>query len=213
MRVFVFIDLDSARRIKRPAWRAGTERDVSWAFRKIMVTDLFSTLQDRISALVSSVVGSSPVQVVATRLYHGWHRGSTATDDYRLWKDARTSFTAHRYKQVVYLPDVYFGNELLCGGERMPLYDTLRRGDDGTDRQKMVDSAIIADLLQLTRSESANFKKGKKPDSLALIVADDDDLIPGAFVAESWGMPTRIVRVNRAAESAFLKLKNMVEHL
>lgn len=212
-RVFVFVDLDSARRIKKPSWLPDAEGSISWRVRKDLVIDVFAMLQDRICSLLPNLIGQTRAQVISTRIYHGWHRGTTATDDYRLWVEARNSFSLHKTNRISYLPDVHFGNELLCGGGRSPLYDTLRKGEDGVDRQKMVDSALVADILQLSRSESASFSKGRKPGVLLLVVADDDDLIPGAIAAEAWGMPTRIVRVGRTSESSSLNLKNMVERL
>lgn len=212
-RVYVFVDLDSARRIKRPGWPSGVESSVNWQLRKDLVLSVFSSLQDRICNLLPSLIGQVQAQVLSTRIYHGWHRGSTATEDYRLWLETRNSFSMYKTNRVAYLPDVSFGNELMCGGHRSPLYDTLRKGDDGIDRQKMVDSSLVVDLLQLTRSESVNFVKGRRPNVLTLLIADDDDLIPGAIAAEAWGMPTRIIRIGRTSESSFLNLKNMVGRL
>ena len=212
-RVFVFVDLDSARRIKKPSWLPAAESSISWRIRKDLVVDVFAILQDRICSLLPNLISHPRAQVISTRVYHGWHRGTTATDDYRLWVEARNSFSIHKTNRISYLPDIGFGNELMCGGSRSLLYDTLRKGDDGVDRQKMVDSSLVADILQLSRSESANFSRERKPSVLSLVVADDDDLIPGVIAAEAWGMPTRIIRVGRTSESSFLNLKNMVERL
>jgi hypothetical protein len=115
-------------------------------------------------------------------------------------------------KNVSYLPEIRFGNDLLCGGRRVPLFDTLRRRDDG-DEQKMVDTALVSDLLSFSRSESSNFRRGERPSSMAIVIANDDDLLPGPFVAEQWGLPVKVLRVNRERESRFLMLSDLVYSL
>jgi hypothetical protein len=52
----------------------------------------------------------------------------------------------------------------------------------------MVDTALISDLLHHSRFNRAD---------LALVLGDDDDLLPGVFTAEAWGAKVRVLRVLR----------------
>lgn len=74
---------------------------------------------------------------VEWRLYHGWHRGKTPTEEHRvlsalrdaaLRPDNSSEATAAggTMQNVVFDPYFEFGNELLCGGNASLLYDTLR---------------------------------------------------------------------------------------
>jgi hypothetical protein len=124
----------------------------------------------------------------------------------------------HRLRPVVsnkvsFLPDIEYGNELSCGGQRVPFFDTLRRRQDGSEEQKMVDTALVVDVLSFCRSESRNFIKGKRPESMAIIIGDDDDLLPGAFVSEKWGLPTYVLRVTRTDENRFIDTNGLTYRL
>jgi hypothetical protein len=110
---------------------------------------------------------------------------------------------------ISYLPDVEYGNLMTCGGARMPLFDTLRHRD-GVSGQKMVDTALVVDLLSYCRTESRNFQRGRKPDSMALVIGDDDDLFPGVFAAEKWGMPIYVFRVARDDENKHINSAGLI---
>ena len=207
-----FIDWDSARRVVQPPWKNGAQ-DVSLRERTKYVEACFNELQVRTARALEACDLNFPVKVALSRVYHGWHRGKTPTDDRKAWEQARTLVRAFTTKKLSYLPDISFGDAMLCGGLRMPLLDTLRSRDDGHDQQKMVDTSLVADLLCYCRNESSNFRKGKPPMSMAIIVGNDDDLLPGSFAAESWGLPVRVLRINRAGESRFLKLDRLVYSL
>lgn len=75
------------------------------------------------------------------------------------------------------------GNTLACVQRRLArkhgvhLLDTLRHRD-GKREEKMVDTALVADLLGLaSRKEADRY----------FVVSDDDDLLPGLFAAEAAG--------------------------
>lgn len=208
----VFIDLDSARRFKRPPWRNDDESSVSFANRCAFIVDLFGELQVKISSSISEMQMGSKVTISRSRIYHGWHRGVTPTQDRKIWQEAALNFRAYTTTNVSYLPDVAFGNELICGGKRVPLYDTLRN-QDGIDRQKLVDTALVADIICFARSESGGIGGRKGPSSMGVILADDDDILPGAFVAERWGLPIRVLRVTRAGENKHIDTRGMVGKL
>jgi hypothetical protein len=70
--------------------------------------------------------------------------------------------------------DYTTGEYLVLGTSRNPLYDTLRVDEKtGEDRQKMVDTSLVCDLLCLARSRDSR-------------LADDDDFVPALFTAEAW---------------------------
>ena len=79
-----------------------------------------------------------------------------------------------------------------------------------TGRQKLVDTALVADLLTFTRAESSSFRRGEEPSSMALVVADDDDLFPGVFAAEVWGMKVHMLRVTRADENKHTNVEGLI---
>ena len=75
------------------------------------------------------------------------------------------------------------GAKLACVPGRLPrkhdfhLLDTLRRRN-GEQDEKMVDTALVVDLLGLaTRREADRY----------LVVSDDDDMLPGVLAAEAVG--------------------------
>jgi len=207
-----FIDWDSARRVVQPPWKKDA-LDVSPRDRKKYVEACFSELQVRTTKALETCDLKFPVKITLSRVYHGWHRGKTPTDDRRAWEEARSEVRAFSTNRSSYLPDIKFGNEMLCGGVRMPLFDTLRRRDDGHDQQKMVDTSLVADLLSFCRNESSNFRRGQPTMSMAIVIGNDDDLLPGSFVAERWGLPVKVLRVSRSGESKFLNLEHLVYSL
>lgn len=212
--VNVFIDWDSARRVVPPTWRREQESSVPVRLRAEHVEKCFSHLQEKISGFISRVEPKRRIRVIKSKIYHGWHRGLTPTDDRRAWEIAKTNIRAQIYANVSFLPDIEFGDDLSCRGRRVPLRDTLRsRDESSTDEQKMVDTAIVADLLCYSRTESSNFSKGKKPSVMAVVVGDDDDLLPGAFVSEQWGMPIYVLRVTRVGESKYIRTDGIVGKL
>ena len=74
----------------------------------------------------------------------------------------------------------------------MPLYDTVRAGlvNPRELRQKMVDTGLVADLLQSARSAG---------DDVHVVIADDDDLLPGVFMAEKWCIKVHMLRQQTAS--------------
>lgn len=212
IRAELFIDLDSARRFKRTPWRKEDEDSISFASRCAFTVDLFAELQAKIVESISRMKLGSKVVVSRSRIYHGWHRGLTPTPDRRIWQEASLSFRSFTTAKVSYLPDVAFGNELICGGQRMPIYDTLRNLE-GVDRQKLVDTALVADILCFARTESAGFAGKRERHSLGVIVADDDDILAGAFVAERWGLPVKVLRVTREDENRHMNTRGLIQKL
>lgn len=150
------------------------------------------------------------------RLYHGWTAGTTPTVNRRAlfslteFYDPELLFPSTR---VLCPSPIEFGDRLLDGRvERLVtrlnihLPNTLRRqrGDEPPS-EKMVDAALASDLLSWARSE---------PQSLALVLSSDDDIIPPVFVAEAWMSPlggqVLILRPDARGESRYLNLEGLL---
>lgn len=63
----------------------------------------------------------------------------------------------------------------------------------------MVDTGLVGDLLQSARSAR---------DDVHVVIADDDDLLPGIFMAERWGIKIHMLR--QQAASVHLKTGGLV---
>jgi uncharacterized LabA/DUF88 family protein len=115
------------------------------------------------------------------RVYHGWHSEDRPTADrQRFEKIIRNDSFGRTIGRVSFTPEIQFGNELACGSERNPLFDTSR-----AQGQKMVDTAIVCDLLYILRTQTAD---------VGIIVSDDDDYLPAIFTAEAWGLESVMLR-------------------
>lgn len=123
---------------------------------------------------------------VNLRLYHGWRKGYAPTTNLKAIRKviAETDFsTASDKPSVTYSSNVGFGDCLISALPRrmhpkdgIHLPDTLRdRGSQGHE-EKMVDTALAADLVVCAYQD---------PNEWILLVTEDDDLIPPLFAAES----------------------------
>lgn len=127
--------------------------------------------------------------VVQVRLYHGWHRGVTPTDNRRalLQLENNPEFLWKTLDGVRFELPIGYGENLLHAlphratrtPPRINLPDTLRAPieDGGKNREKMVDTALACDILTHARFSPKDWR---------LIVAEDDDLVPALFVSEAW---------------------------
>lgn len=140
------------------------------------IKPLVLRIQQEIAHLLSNKTGGAKFRV-SMRVYHGWHQDRIATQ-------IRTDFEIYQvYEQlartigsVSFTLGYAFGNELCCYVDPIPLYNTYRGG--GQDKgQKMVDTAIVCDMLHYAR---------ENPDTFVIIVSDDDDFLPGIIMAKSW---------------------------
>jgi hypothetical protein len=126
--------------------------------------------------------------VAEMRLYHGWHAGLTRTENRTaLAQLIRENSLPGAAGNVSFDWSQPFGDSLLSAlphrlhprlGIHLP--DTLREGFEKgyRIREKMVDAALLCDLLSSTRSSPTDWR---------IIMAEDDDFVPGAFVSERWG--------------------------
>ena len=129
--------------------------------------------------------------LVALRLYHGWHKGFEATENRRAMVAVvvETDFAdLSRSPNVRFSAEVRYGDELLAAlskraHARPPIHlpDTWRQQDRGSSRaEKMVDTALAADLLDRARND---------PHEWTLVLSEDDDVVPPVFTAEAWIRP------------------------
>ena len=150
---------------------------------------------------------------VEFRLYHGWYKGWEPTDNLRAITTiaAETDFPALARKPgVTFSPMIRYGHTLLSalpirGHRRPPIHlpNTWRRPrEDSQRREKMVDTALAADLLEWARST---------PKEWALVLAEDDDCVPPVFTAEAWIKPYggRAFIVRTRSPSPYLKLDGL----
>ena len=129
---------------------------------------------------------------VKLRLYAGWHRGTTRTDYFHgvdnVMGQGKYASRMRRYHdgRVAFLggnDGIRLGNKLACVPGRLAhvhgvhLLDTLRTRGDSRE-EKMVDTALVVDLLGL-----ANRKEADR----YIVVSDDDDMLPGILAAEARG--------------------------
>ncbi len=151
---------------------------------------------------------------VGLRLYHGWYKGWERTENFRamISTASETDFSVlAQTPNVVCSPEVQYGHTLLSAlpertHTRPPIHlpNTLRRQAKNAPRtEKMVDTALAADLLEWAR---------RGPNEWALVLSEDDDVVPPLFTAEAWIRPhggrAFIVRASRP--DGFLKLDGLL---
>lgn len=152
---------------------------------------------------------------VQMRLYHGWTIGVCQTANRRAFASL-TEFdepdSIFPSSRVLAKSDIEFGDRLIDAlperenkGLRVHLPNTLRRQNKREPyTEKMVDTALAVDLLSWARAE---------PNSIAVVISPDDDLVPPVFIAEAWMKPLggKVILIrSRANESRFLALEGLV---
>lgn len=183
---------------------AGRAATAALAFVTSTVADLLLSIDDRTAFFV------------APKLYHGWHRGLTPTDNYRALKDIFEERQAPaRVGAAVFDWANPFGNLLtdclphrLHRVLRIHLPNTLRADLSGNNdfREKMVDTALACDVLASARSH---------PTEIRLIFAEDDDIIPAAFTADAWTKEKggRTIIARKREESEFLNMSGVYKRI
>lgn len=191
--VRTFIDWDTARRIVKHSTKRSAQTQ--------SLTSMLE-LQEFISELLHETDRSTNYRITY-RIYHGWHRGKTKTSDLIAFeKLSAESSLSRRIGACSFAPEIVFGNNLLCGGKRSILFDTLRRRDESDkDEQKMVDTALVSDLLTSVRQER---------DAIYLVIGDDDDLLPGVITAERWGANIMLARITRPSDNSHLQTADLI---
>ena len=176
------------------------------------------TLQRTARVIVRVLAQQAPASRfgVVFRLYHGWYRSWEQTENFRAITTvvSKTDFSdlAQTQHNVRFSTDVQYGHALLQALPRrrhahppIHLPNTLRRQRrESGPTEKMVDTALAADLLVWARDDRSEW---------ALILSEDDDMVPPVFTAEAWierhGGRVLIVRARRPDRN-FLKLDGLV---
>ena len=170
------------------------------------------TLEKTTNAISRMLLGEDPNRRfdVVLRLYHGWHTGWQKTDNLVaiMTTVADPGFPSdYSERNVLFRQAVQFGHTLLSAlpvrqhsPQQIHLANTLRRQNASWGpEEKMVDTALAADLLHWARAT---------PSDWALVLAEDDDIVPPVFTAEAWidghGGRMFIVRNRRATQYAKL---------
>lgn len=200
--VTAFVDWNSQ------TYNAGVRRDLVRAGRGI------DTVLNYVASTVESVLSQYKQwdrYDVDVRLYYGWYSGLTKTKS-RMGIEALSaegSLPKARGK-CTFSWDQPFGDKLMAALDRrlhrrlnLHLPDTLRDDGDGGSREKMVDTALVADLLAVTRSNSQGWK---------LVLAEDDDVIPGILVAEKWSSEHggRCILARRRSEMGHMRIEELL---
>lgn len=129
------------------------------------------------------------------RAYHGWRRGYEPTPRRSGLEEARRFFSpndpedrglaAYSPNQVQVVRTLEFGDKLLgarderlCGNgvngdHHLPF--TLQEDATGTPTEKMVDTALVADLIHLASEDDGSW---------IIVVGQDADLVPGILAAD-----------------------------
>jgi len=126
------------------------------------------------------------------RVYHGWRRGYDPTPRRRALESARVynptnpddrGLSEYSPSPTQVLRDIEFGDRLLgardirlCGRARdHHLPGTLQQDRAGTIGEKMVDTALVSDLIHLAIEDDGSW---------LVVVGQDADLVPGILTAE-----------------------------
>lgn len=151
---------------------------------------------------------------VILRLYHGWYRGFEPTTNRKAIIEVFSEIDLIHLSEksnVIIRRDLYFGDNLLSASTHRlhtrlgcHLPNTLRRNDRQEDEfaEKMVDTAIASDLVDLAHSDRKRW---------LLLFADDDDLVPPALVAEGLRSKSdgKVLLIRGRNDTPFLKLENL----
>lgn len=156
---------------------------------------------------------------VELRIYHGWYKGFEATPRRKALVQtiAGLDFLSLSAKPNVSIRErVEFGDNLFSALEirrhdrlRCHLPNTLRNsvkktkdGDAKETEEKMVDTAIASDVVDLAY---------KEPKRWLLVIGDDDDLVPPTFVAEGVRRvgDGKIILIRTREDTPFLNLANL----
>ncbi len=151
------------------------------------------------------------------RLYCGWTKGFTRSDYYRAVTGLTEVFDLDALfpsSRISVLAEIGYGDRLLeCRPARentglgAHLPNTLRQQEgSGRWQEKMVDTALACDLLSWVRAD---------PESWAVVISNDDDMVPPVFTAEAWleQATGRVLLMRSASRSGdrFLNLDGLIK--
>lgn len=149
---------------------------------------------------------------VTLRIYHGWHRGFEETPRKKAITIASAGATSLSDRPLILIrPDVEFGDRLVSANvsrlhARINCHvpNTLRKSlkSPDNDEEKMVDTAIAADVVDLAYRDPARW---------LVIVGEDDDLIPPLMVADGVrGLRDgKVVLFRQRGDTPFFKISDI----
>lgn len=153
--------------------------------------------------------------LVTMRIYHGWLKGFEPTIRRRALRSAEKDLdylSLGERRNVKFRPTLELGDRLMsASATRLHSYlnchlpNTLRNSvfDGLREEEKMVDTAIASDVVDVAHREKATW---------IVLVSDDDDMVPPVFVAESARLPSvdgQVVLARRRGGGPFLKLEGL----
>jgi uncharacterized LabA/DUF88 family protein len=201
--VIAFIDWNAQLLLTKRAPDTDPEGTAEIAFRQTT---------RRIARCLSEVDSSKRFRV-AMRLYHGWHKGYEPTANRRAAQLvlARADYaTLSQRSNVAFSPNVEFGDKLVNAlGKRLHqrlgihLPNTVRRRFDDDLEEKMVDTALAADVVATAYRD---------PGDWMLVVTEDDDLIPPVFLAEAalFGSSARVILLRKRSQMSMMALDDIL---
>lgn len=192
--LLALVDWDTTRRF---AWVNERIRRSRLAAGRASATERLETICESLAVTAEANFPMVRRLNCDVRVYHGWHRGTTPTDDYRelaaAVEDTRRWYGRLHVSQVTLAYRMLFGREAYAGNSSTLFGTVRRREDQDGDEQKMVDTALAADLLHWARRNSA----ARSP-AMIFVVAEDDDFYPPVALANHWGVKARILRRREA---------------
>ncbi|WP_338847880.1 hypothetical protein V8J88_03760 [Massilia sp. W12] len=176
-------------------------------------------IEDRIFTHLKARGEAGCIYHIDVRMYYGWFSGKTKVS-------LRKAFEENKFEQKIFYDDenrssiifkkidiaTCFGDKLLVpNGKSLDkrlifkidahLVDTCRNVG-GEWREKMVDSAMVCDILTVARNYDYD---------LIRVMTEDDDIIPALFVADSLGGDIRVLST-REHQNKYLKIDDLISH-
>lgn len=192
IKVVVYIDWDTVRRLDKT--KRNDTRGINY---------VFEVLRPEISSTLNKIDKHAKYRVY-WRIYHGWHQGSTKTEDRKIFDQYTLTASSTTIANTSFGTDFSFSGDMACGSKRSPVLDTMRTNrQSGEKNQKMVDTLLACDLLHLARS---------KYYGVHIVVANDDDIIPAIFTAEAWNSKIMLLH-SREHTNNHLNLNGITERM
>lgn len=169
--VYLLIDWHNATGYISPKFSKNPRKELPEALLKI---------QQQVANLLSSHDATQKYRVTM-RIYHGWHRERAPMPIYRDFEQySHNSDLARRFSKVSFVGGFQFGNIPVIFENELSLYSTYR-----PQGQKMIDTGIVCDMLELLRTDAAK---------VAIILSDDDDFVPAVLMATAWKKQSFLLR-------------------
>ena len=161
-RVYLFVDWHNAQHYVSPNFHKNPRRQLP---------DALLQIQQQTAKMLTTLNAAKRYRVTM-RIYHGWHSDREPTPIRRDFEQfCNDTELARTFGKVSFTKGFDFGNEPIFLTPQIPLYSTFR-----PQGQKMVDTAIVCDLLESLRTDVAQ---------IGIIISDDDDFIPAVLAAHS----------------------------